>query len=305
MKTSIKIAIWIFIGIFFVSSLGIFCIFWTNWWETILISQINKQIYTRYGLVVKIAKIDGNIFKHLQITNIILSTPSNYRLGTVSNLRLDYHFMSAIGKNPIIEAIIADTVSFGYPRTIDTLALLFGKPSQKSSSQIDLKRILIADLIVTDSRNPNKRLLSDGWIEGGLKVSGDSIRLVADSVHAVLQTIQEEIALSNANILKVNNSLFVQGCRVKSKSTIGNLSGKISLETPFSGEFAVRMDNVVLSERLKNVEKIFSEDDFISLNGNVTILKDEINTDIKFIFHSHNISAVGLTHFFQTIHFFN
>jgi len=282
MKTSLKIAIWIFVGIFCISSLGLFCLFQTNVWKTILTSQITKQAYSRYGLVVKIGKIDGNVLKHLHATDITLSTRANYKLGTVSNLTLDYHLMSVFGKKPIIEAFIVDTVLFGYPGTIDTLALLFGKPSQKSSSQIDLKHVRITNLIVTNSRNPGKRLLSEGLIDGSLQVSSDSVRLIADSVHAVLETIQEEIAISDAHILKVSNSLFVQGCRLKSKSTTGNVIGKISLKSPFSGEFAVQMDNVVLSERLKNVEKVFSEGDFICLNGNVTILNDEIGTDIQF-----------------------
>lgn len=282
MKKLLKIVLWSLLYLFFLFSLVLLFIFGTTCWQTLLVSQINKQIGKRYALVVNVSGLSGNILHTLHVKDLKLFTTSDYELANIYGFKLDFRLFSLFSQQPIIQCIDMDSVSFSYPGLVDTLVALFKKNPDGKQASLRLDTIGVRNLTVYDSHQPTTRLLSSGMISGSVSMSGDSVYVTADTAHAILESIHEEVSFADVHLMKYKNSLFVEECRLRNKSTVGNISGEIKLGDPASGEFNVRMDNLILSERLKNVDKIFSDSDYIGLQGHITTLNNDIGTDIQF-----------------------
>jgi len=278
-----KIALWILIFLFFIASGAAFLLLNTQYWRSRVLSYINKQVEKRYGLVCNSSRLIGNIFNNLHFEDFKISTKSDVELFRSSDLDVRYRILSLLGKRPEIRSVSIDSFSFSYPGSIDTLVeILKNAPNRDKGGIFNLGQIDIRNLNVVDSNKPENTILFSRLIYGKISLCPDSINIVADTAYIKFENINEDISLSNAELLLIGDSLVISGSTVRNRSTVGEICGFLNLDSSHAGEFKVKFDNIVFAERFTDLGSIFNKNDYVDLDGRLKSVRDVIETDFEF-----------------------
>ncbi|MBL7136487.1 MAG: translocation/assembly module TamB domain-containing protein [Candidatus Marinimicrobia bacterium] len=278
-----KIALWILIFLFFIASGAAFLLLNTQYWRSRVLSYINKQVEKRYGLVCNSSRLIGNIFSNLHFEDFKISTKSDVELFRSSDLDIRYRIFSLLGKRPEIRSISIDSFSFSYPGSIDTLVeILKNAPNRDKGGIFNLRQIDIRNLNVVDSNKPENTILFSRLIYGKISLCPDSINIVADTAYIKFENINEDISLSNAELLLIGDSLVISGSTIRNRSTVGEICGFLNLDSSHAGELKIKFDNIVFADRFTGLGSIFDKNDYVDLDGCLKSIRDVIETDFEF-----------------------
>ncbi|MCK4297518.1 MAG: translocation/assembly module TamB domain-containing protein [Candidatus Marinimicrobia bacterium] len=237
----------------------------------------------RYGLVCNSSRLIGNIFNNLHFEDFKISTKSDVELFRSSDLEIRYRILSLLGKRPEIRSVSIDRFSFSYPGSIDSLVeILKNAPNRDKGGIFNLRQIDIRNLNVVDSNNPENIILFSRLIYGKISLCPDSINIVADTAYIKFENINEDISLSNAELLLIGDSLVISGSTVRNRSSVGEICGFLKLDSSHAGEFKVKFDNIVFAERFTDLGSIFNKNDYVDLDGRLKSVRDVIETDFEF-----------------------
>lgn len=271
MKKAIKISILGLVLLFFLLSTAGFLILKTDYWENIFLGYVNSQLNQRYNLRLESQGMSGNIFYHLKFDRLKLTTLNQTELISLSDVNLTYNLSALIGHEHAIRKARIDSINFAYPESIDSLlACLPAKKDTIPTGRFNLARIEIHSCNVSDSRKPGQFLTEIDSLAGTLSLSADTLAASLTSTNCFFPGTGEKIFLSGAEFVLIGDSLSLEKCRVRNRTTQANLSGRAHLKKPFSSQVNFAVDDIKPGERFPGLEQVFQNDDSFNLKGQVS-----------------------------------
>ena len=265
---------------FFLLSIAGFLLFHTQYWKNTVLSSVNNKMQKSYGLTLSATKLSGSLFTNLHFKNLQLLAASGKKLLQLESLDLSYRISSLLSGELDIQSISIDEPVFEFPNTIDSLKKYLG--TKQSGRNYELPEIVIHNLTILDSRNNNKPLLSSDLFYGKISIKQGQASVFADTAQLHFYQYDETLQISDALFNFRSDSLLIENCQIKNRSTPIKIEGKINLSKPLTTNLKIETGEIYFYERLPGLTDYLQQNDNIKLSGQLRSIGKEVKTDLTF-----------------------
>jgi len=269
-KKAIKTTLWILVAVFFFGSSVAFIVFHSPIWKNTLRSFVQSQLKERYQLDLAIGKVHGSLFGNLEFVDLSLKTFGGYDIFKVREANLRYGIIPLILNRGELNLIGIDSLRISYPRSIDSLRYYFGQRATSNSLlRLNLKKVLITNLLVNKSDPDLIPYLAGKRIEGAFRLLPDSVLVKVDHADLAIPSLPENFMVDNTSLAMIADSLIIQSCQINNRSTELNINGFVNLDSAFQFDLNYQLNNLMLRDRFPAYAGLFTGADFLNLSGRI------------------------------------
>jgi len=272
-KKLAKITVWILILLFFGVSGIAFYVFHSAIWKRTAVNVLKNQLSARSDLVLNIGELSGNPFGNVKFSDIRLTTPRGYDIATVAEVNLQYGLMY----------FEIQGVQISYPAAFDSLsAYLKGSKGGGIKSRLAFNKFELIDFNIANSKKLDESLFASDYMQGRILFSPDSTSIYVEEGNLDLCSMNERLQLENTQLTFLPDSLIIQSCSMLNRSTTIEICGAVSLDSIIHLNLDYNIANLVFNERIKGQRKIFSDRDFLNLQGSLDLFGRELTLKSSF-----------------------
>lgn len=283
MKKTIKTALWILVAVFFFGSSVAFIVFHSPIWKSTLRSFVQNQLKERYQLDLSIGKVQGSLFGNIEFFDLNLRTFAGYDIFKVHEANLRFGIIPLVFNRGEINLIGIDSLRFSYPRSIDSLRYYLGQQTpSKSLLHLNLKKVLLTNLLVNNSDSDPVPYLAGKRIEGTCRLLPDSVLVGVEHADLTIPSINENFTIDNTSLAMIADSILIQNCQINNRSTELNLDGLVKLDSAFQFDLNYRLNNLLLRDRFPAYAGLFTGADFLNLSGRIYNQENHYFTNLEF-----------------------
>ena len=277
----LKIVLIFFFTLFFVGVAGIYLLFHAEYWENYFIDFANKQL-SRNGIKFVTHGVKGSVFTGLEFKGVeFFSVADGRLLFSAGHLTVRYKLFSLFKKHPEIGSLVLDSVRVFFPHVLNLPSESKGSAvaSGGSGKGVKVERVKINDAVVISEKG---RWIDSCYVDGGLKLFGDSLCVYVKNAWARLVEYGEFVEVKNSRLSYRAGRVYLGEFSFRNRSTTGDIRGFYNSQLS-RGNFLMKLNNVVFSERFTGLGRYFDRGD--RLNCEIKVLLDTGSVYVRGKFH--------------------